>query len=86
MKIAIIGASGTIGSKVTGHFREGNEVLTAGRNSGDLRVDISDSDSIKAFFEKTGFLDALICIAGEAKWAPLQELSEADTTSGSGAS
>ena len=41
-------------------------------------MDISDSDSIKAFFEKTGFLDALICIAGEAKWAPLQELSEAD--------
>ena len=78
MKIAIIGATGTIGKKVTAHFREGNEILTAGRNGGDLRVDLSDSDSIKAFFEKTGFLDALICIAGEAKWAPLQELSEAD--------
>lgn len=78
MKIAIIGASGTIGKKVTARFRDGNQVLTAGRDSGELRVDISDSASVKAFFDNTGPLDALLCIAGEAKWAPLQELSEED--------
>jgi NAD(P)-dependent dehydrogenase (short-subunit alcohol dehydrogenase family) len=78
MKIVIIGASGTIGRKVTSHFMEQHEVLTAGRNSGDLRVDISDAESLKGLFAETGFLDAVICIAGEAKWAPLQELREAD--------
>ena len=78
MKIAIIGASGTIGRKVTARFRKDHEVLTAGRNSGDLRVDICDMDSIKAFFSEAGPLDAVVCIAGEAKWAPFEELSEAD--------
>ncbi len=78
MKIAIIGASGTIGRRVTARFREAHQVLTAGRKSGELQVDISDSDSIKAFFSKTGPLDAIVCIAGEAKWAPFSELSEAD--------
>ena len=75
MKIAIIGASGTIGRKVAAYFRETHTVLTAGRKSGDLRVDISDPDSIRAFFNKAGSLDALVCIAGEAKWAPFRELS-----------
>lgn len=78
MKIAIIGASGTIGRKVAAHFRKAHTVLTAGRKSGDLRVDISDPDSISAFFNKAGSLDALVCIAGEAKWAPFRELSEED--------
>ena len=82
MKIAIIGASGTIGSKVTVHFRERHQVLTAGRNSGDFRVDICEADSIKAFFSKTGTLDAVVCIAGEAKWASLEELNEADYYTG----
>jgi NAD(P)-dependent dehydrogenase (short-subunit alcohol dehydrogenase family) len=78
MKIAIIGASGTIGRKVSAHFRESNSVLTAGRNSGDLRIDIANTDSIRTFFEEAGTLDAVVCIAGEAKWAPFGELSEED--------
>lgn len=69
MKILIIGGNGTIGKKVTSHFEKENKVLIAGRTSGDLTVDIADSNSIKEMFEKTGKLDAIICIAGEAKWA-----------------
>ena len=51
MKILIIGGKGTIGKKVSNHFLKKHEVLIAGRNSGDITVDIVDSESIKAMFE-----------------------------------
>ena len=78
MKILIIGGNGTIGNKVSSHFSDSNEIIIAGRTSGDLIVDISDSHSIKSMFEKTVALDAIICIAGEAKWDDFDELSEED--------
>lgn len=78
MKILIIGGNGTIGNKVSSHFSDNNEIIIAGRTSGDLIVDISDSHSIKSMFEKTVALDAIICIAGEAKWDDFDELSEED--------
>lgn len=78
MKILVIGGNGTIGKTIVAHFSKDNEVLVAGRSSGDFQVDIADSKSIKALFEKTGKLDAIICAAGEAKWAPLDDLSEED--------
>ncbi|WP_417609229.1 short chain dehydrogenase [Owenweeksia hongkongensis] len=78
MRILIIGGKGTIGSVVTSHFEKTNDVLIAGRTSGDVTVDIADSKSIKAMFEKTGKLDAIICIAGEAKWGDFDDLTEED--------
>lgn len=78
MKILIIGGNGTIGKRVVEHFKQENEVLIAGRTSGDLKVDIADSQSIKAMFENTGKLDAIICVAGEAKWDDFDKLSEED--------
>ena len=67
MKILIIGGNGTIGKTVASHFKEKNEILIAGRTGGDVSVDIAGSKSIKNMFVKTGKLDAVICIAGEAK-------------------
>lgn len=78
MKILIIGGNGTIGKRVVKHFKQENEVLIAGRTSGDLKVDIADSQSIKAMFENSGKLDAIICVAGEAKWDDFDKLSEED--------
>jgi len=49
-----------------------------GRSSGDVTVDITDQASIKSMFEKTGKFDAVLCIAGEAKWAPFNDLTEED--------
>jgi len=78
MKILVIGGNGTIGKAIVAHFSKDNEVLVAGRTSGDFQVDIADSTSIKQLFEQTGTLDAIICAAGEAKWASLDDLSEED--------
>ena len=78
MRILIIGGKGTIGNRVTAHFAKNNEVLVAGRTGGDFIVDIADSKSIKAMLINTGKLDAIVCIAGEAKWAAFNDLSEED--------
>jgi len=78
MRILIIGGLGTIGRRVTQYFKEKNEVVIAGRTAGDVKLDIADSKSIKQLFEELGKFDAIICIAGEAKWADFNELSEED--------
>ena len=78
MKILIIGGKGTIGKKVSDHFSKKHEVLIAGRNSGDIVVDIVNSQSIEAMFESTGKVDAVVCIAGEAKWAAFDSMTEED--------
>ena len=78
MKILIIGGNGTIGKTIVRHFKENHEILIAGRSNGDVLVDIAYSSSIKSMFEKIGNVDAIICIAGEAKWADFNELTEDD--------
>ena len=76
MKIVIIGGNGTIGKKVSDHLLKKHEVIVAGRSSGEVSVDIEDSGSIKAMFESFSDVDAVVCIAGEAKWAAFESLSE----------
>ena len=78
MKIVIIGGNGTIGRRIGAYFEKKHQVITAGRTTGDVTVDIADSKSIKAMFEGLGKVDAIICVAGEAKWAPFDELTEHD--------
>lgn len=78
MKMLIIGGNGTIGRRVTAHFRKKHEVIIGGRSGADIEVDIADSQSIQSALEKIGELDAILCIAGEAKWASFADLSEED--------
>ncbi|MBT8186966.1 MAG: short chain dehydrogenase [Croceitalea sp.] len=78
MNILIIGGHGTIGKKVVDYFKKDHKVLVAGRSKGDYLVDIANSESIKKLMDSTGKVDAIINMAGEAKWAPMNELSEED--------
>jgi len=78
MKILVIGGNGTIGKRVVDHFKTDHDVLIAGRSSGDVKVDITDSKSIQSMFETVEAVDAFICAAGEAKWDSFDNLSEED--------
>ena len=78
MKILIIGGNGTIGKKVSAHFSKKHDIVIGGRNSGDTTVDIADSGSIEAMFASVGKVDAVVCIAGEAKWAEFDTMTEDD--------
>ncbi len=78
MKILIVGGNGTIGKAVSKHLATKHELVIAGRTSGDVQVNIAEIDSIKAMFEAVGKVDAIVGIAGEAKWGAFDSLSEDD--------
>ena len=78
MKILIIGGNGTIGKKVSRHLSRKHEIVIAARTSGDVQVDMEDTNSIQNMYASVDNLDALVCIAGEAKWAAFSTLSEED--------
>lgn len=78
MKILIVGGKGTIGKKVSNHLAKKNDIVIAGRTSGDVTVDITDSQSIEAMFASVGNVDAVACIAGDAKWAAFDSMTEED--------
>ncbi|KAF1054075.1 MAG: hypothetical protein GAK43_01062 [Stenotrophomonas maltophilia] len=78
MKIILIGASGTLGQAVERELAPRHDIIRVGRSSGDLRVDITDSDSIRALFEASGSFDALICAAGKVHFGPLEQLGETE--------
>lgn len=78
MRVLVVGASGTIGRAVVAELRERHEIVAAGRESGDVRVDITDKASIRAAFEAAGPLDAAVSAAGKVKFAPFAEMEDAD--------
>ena len=78
MKILIIGGNGTIGKHVSAVLKKKHDLIIAGKTSGDIQVELADSASIKKMFEEIGNLDAIISIAGEAKWDKFEKLSEED--------
>lgn len=78
MKIIVIGANGTIGSKVASHLKQKHEVITASRKAGDFKVDITSAKSIQQLFESVGRVDAIVNCAGAVKWNDLYDLSEED--------
>ncbi len=76
MKILIIGASGTIGKEIIKLTQDsGNQIITASR-SGEPALNIDDPKSIENYFEKVSELDAIICVAGNASFGKLTELSD----------
>ena len=78
MKVFLVGGNGTIGKRVSKHLKQNHQVLTGGRTEADIQIDITDHRSIRAAFQAVGKVDAIICIAGEAKWDRFQDLTEED--------
>ncbi len=76
MKVILVGANGTIGSKVLGALSAvGHEVIRVGKRTGDFQVDMADRTSVRALYEKIGSFDAVVNASGEVAFAPLAELS-----------
>lgn len=75
MKILLIGASGTHGSAVKERLEKKADVITAGRHSGDVTVDITSVDSIKKMYTQVGKVDAIVSATGSATFSPLTELT-----------
>lgn len=77
MRVLVIGGSGLIGGAVSAALRGDHEVLEASRG-GDLRVDITDAESIARLFAQVGQVDAVVCAVGSVPWRRLDDLTPAD--------
>ena len=75
MKILLVGASGTLGQAVAHQLGQQHQILAAGRNSGELRVDLTDDASVAELFARTGPVDAVISTAGKLHFGPLKDMT-----------
>jgi NAD(P)-dependent dehydrogenase (short-subunit alcohol dehydrogenase family) len=78
MRILVIGASGTIGKAVVDALSPGNEVIRASSKTSPTKVDISNPNSIRGMYHSLGRVDHVVCCAGNAKFGPLEQLSDDD--------
>ncbi|MBA2655023.1 MAG: short chain dehydrogenase [Gammaproteobacteria bacterium] len=76
MRILIIGGSGTIGQAVAKELSQRHEIIIAGRQHGDVRVDIVDRKSIEAMYESIGKIDAVIATTGSVHFGELAKMTE----------
>lgn len=76
MKIIVIGASGTIGSAVVKELQPRHEIIKAGFNSGDIKVDITDKNSIEAMFKKINQIDAVVLTTGKVHFGEFMQMHD----------
>lgn len=76
MRILIVGASGTIGKRLTARLAARHQITTAGRTSGDINVDIRSKDAIDQMYRKAGTVDACICVAESGATDDFESLTD----------
>lgn len=80
-RILVVGASGTIGRAVCSELHQRHEVIRAGRTHGDIKLDMTDPDTIVAAVRQAGALDAVVCAAGSVNFRPLADFAPGTVTS-----
>ena len=75
MRILIAGASGTVGQAAVKELSRRHEIVTAGRASGDVTVDLMAEDSVRAMYQKVGKVDAVVAAAGHTHFGPLTKMT-----------
>ena len=78
MKIVVIGATGTIGHAVVQNLARRHDVVAASRIKSKLTVDITQPASITSLLKAVGRVDAVVSVAGGARFAPLEKLTDND--------
>jgi NAD(P)-dependent dehydrogenase (short-subunit alcohol dehydrogenase family) len=82
VRIIVVGGAGTIGTAVVELLSARHDVVVAGRQSGDVQVDISSRDSVRSMYRRIGSFDALACAAGEAHFGPFETATEEELALG----
>jgi NAD(P)-dependent dehydrogenase (short-subunit alcohol dehydrogenase family) len=77
MKIIVIGATGTIGTKVVEALAARHEVVGVARGT-DPKINLDELVTIRALFDRVRDVDAVISCAGNAVFKPFAELTDAD--------
>lgn len=75
MRVLVVGAAGAVGQAAAAELSRRHEIVSAGRSSGDLTVDLMSEDSIRAMFGKLGKIDALVATTGHTHFGPLATMT-----------
>jgi NAD(P)-dependent dehydrogenase (short-subunit alcohol dehydrogenase family) len=76
MRVLVVGTNGDVGKAAVAELGKRHELVTAGRSTGDVRVDLLDAASISAMFTKVGKVDAVVACAGHAHFGPLATMTQ----------
>jgi NAD(P)-dependent dehydrogenase (short-subunit alcohol dehydrogenase family) len=76
MRVLIIGAKGALGQAAVNALKDRHEIITAGRSSGDVKVDLLDRQSIVSMYKEAGKLDAVVTCTGHAHFGPLATMTD----------
>lgn len=71
MRILVVGASGTVGQAAVKELGRRHEIVTAGRSSGELTVDLMSEDSVRAMYARLGKVDAVVSCSGHVHFGPV---------------
>lgn len=82
MRIVVVGAEGTVGKAAIAELGPRHDIVTAGRNSGAVRADLTDEASIRALFETAGPFDAVVACTGHVHFGPLAQMTAAQFRKG----
>ena len=75
MRILIVGGAGTVGKAAATELGRRHEIVSAGRSSGDITVDVMSEDSVRAMYEKLGMLDAVVTCVGHVHFGPVASMT-----------
>ncbi len=78
MKIALIGATGTIGKSVSRLLSAQHQIIKIGNRSGDFMMDIASKSSIKDVFGNIGQVDAIVSAVGSVAFKKLDSMNDDD--------
>ena len=75
MRIVIVGATGFVGRTAVEALSPRHEIIGVGRNSGDIRMDIEDMESIRAMYRQVGRVDAVVSAVGHVHFGPVDQMT-----------
>jgi NAD(P)-dependent dehydrogenase (short-subunit alcohol dehydrogenase family) len=76
LRVLIVGASGTLGCAISAELAPRHDIVSAGRDSGEVRFDYADSNSLRRGLATVGRVDAIVCAAGGVHFGALEEMTE----------
>lgn len=82
MKIIVVGATGTIGRAIVEELSPRHELVKVGNQKGDVKVDITSTESITQMYKTVGTFDALVSATGKGYFGDFTKLTEQEMAIG----
>ena len=75
MKIIIVGANGAVGKTAVDALSSRHEIISVGKTSGDIQIDIEHINGIREMYKQVGKVDAVVCAIGHGHFGPVHEMT-----------